>query len=110
MGGAGAGVGDQPLEAVEVQLAGPQLEQVARRPGHQQLAGSPLRPLGQQAPQPQDVVLQGGAGAWRRGLVPQVVDQLLGRHDLVGVQQQGRQQRPLQGRADRHRPAVGPHL
>jgi hypothetical protein len=49
-------------------------------------------------------------GAWRRGLVPQVVDQLLGRHGLVGVQQQGRQQRPLHRRADRHRSAVGPHL
>ena len=92
--GRACGLGEEPLEAVQVELvpADPQL--VARRPGHEDAVPSPPRPArapAAAAPPPSTAPSpRPGPGAG-----PQLLDQPVAGDRLAGVQQQHRQQRPL---------------
>ena len=80
-------LGGQRLEALEVELPGPHAQLVALSSRHQ-YAVSAERPA-----QARDVDLDalGGRGVWASA--PQIVDQAIARHGLVGVQKQNREQR-----------------
>jgi hypothetical protein len=56
--------------------------------------------------QTREVHLQRLAARLRRSLLPEGVDQAVGGDDLVRVQEQDREQRPLLGAADVHLPPV----
>jgi len=62
------------------------------------------------APQLRDVRLQGVRGGLRRVLSPQLVDQAIGGYDLVGPDEQERQQGSPFGSSERKWPTVGPHF
>ena len=79
---------DQLLEPIDVELARLDREQVAAG-----LAEQPAR--AELLSQPVDVGIERFGDAWRRVLSPQRLDQFTSRNDLVCVQQQHRQQRPL---------------
>ena len=78
-------LGRQPLEAREVEALGIDPQDVAGRLGHDRLRADRL-------PQPRDVVLQRRSGRLRRLRSPHLVDQPVGGDELVGVQQQERQE------------------
>ena len=78
-------LGGQPLEARQVELLRVDPQDVSGRLGDDQLRTDRLS-------QPRDVVLQRGAGGLRWGRPPDLVDQPVGRDDLVRVQQQVREQ------------------
>jgi hypothetical protein len=59
--------------------------------------------------QSRDMRLQGSRRGRRRPLAPQTINQPVSRHDLIAVQQQDRQQRPLL-LAQRDRPVTVPNL
>ncbi len=92
------GVGDRALEARQVQLVVPNLEQVAGRARVQ-------TGLRKRLPQLRDLYLHHLLRRLRDALAPQGVDDLVAAHAAVGVKQQDRQQRALlpcrdgQGRA-----------
>ena len=84
----------QPLEAIEVQLVGHDLEHVAGRPPRYATVSERLA-------QPRDVVVERvGGGRWR-ALSPDAVDQPVARDGGVRVQQQDREERALLGPAQR---------
>jgi hypothetical protein len=56
------------------------------------------------------MVVQGSRGVSRRPLAPKVVDQPLGAYDLVGVQQEQRQECPAFRARDLDRPFAVEHL
>ena len=86
----------EPLEAARVDRVRRDAEHVAGRTG--------LEELGAEHPaQPRDAVLDVGRRRARRRIAPQLLDQRVDRDDLVGVDQQERQQRPLLGAAERQR-------
>ena len=89
----------QALASVEVELARLHVEQVAIRLGHQ-----PGGALSKSLAQPRHLDLE--ALPWRGGrvLAPELVDQLVGRDGLVGMDQQDREQRTLPAVDDRDRP------
>jgi hypothetical protein len=89
----------QPLEQREVQLVALHVEHVAGRARGQ--------PLGAElAPQAHDVALDALGHGGRRRLSPQVGDQPVGRDDLVGAQQQDRQQGALLDASEHERPVL----
>ena len=93
----------QVLEAVEIELAEADAQDVAGRARDENaLVASPA----ERRAQARDVDLQRVGGARRRPLAPQLVDQRIRRDDLVGAQQQDRQQRTLLATAERHLHAV----
>jgi hypothetical protein len=87
---------DERFEAVEVQLPGLYREHISRRLGAK-------NPRGQDAAQVRDMHLQRLAGRLRRAIAPQLVDEAVGRDDLVAMQEQDRQEPPLLGRAEANR-------
>ena len=92
-----ASLGEQPLEAAQVDLVGEGAEQVARRPRHQP-------PLGQRPPQPRHGRLERVGRARRGVLPPQLQQDPLAGHDLVGVQHQQGEHGPLAGSPVRDQP------
>ena len=64
----------------------------------------------ERAAQSADVGLERVGGARRRPLAPQRVDQRVGRNDLVGVQEQERQQSSWFRTANRQWLSATPHL
>jgi hypothetical protein len=93
-----AGRSDPLLEAVDVQLAGLDQEHVAGDPGTHGVTGSTA---GQRRAEPGHVGPQRSHGGRRRPIVPQPVDQVIDRHHLAGVHDQGRQQPALLAAAER---------
>ena len=88
---------------MQVELLWVELQDVPRRACDQHRTGRTER-LAQLG----DAHLQRRAARIRRLLAPQVVDEPVGRHDLVNAQQQNREQRALLGARQRHqRVAVG---
>jgi hypothetical protein len=88
---------EEPLEALEVELPLADPQPVAGR-----LRLDPLP--AEQLAQLRDVDLQSFPTCFRRLLLPQRIDQPVGRDDLVRVQEQNRQQRPLLGATNVDRP------
>jgi hypothetical protein len=97
------GLGDEPLEAREVELGRIDPQDIARGARHQPVVAELLA-------QPRDVFLDALGDRRRRRRPPQLVDQPLRRDYLVGVQQQHRQQRPLLAPAQRQPAIVLDHL
>lgn len=94
--------GGEVLEALEVELARFDSDRIA--------GGMALDAIAEHLAQPVDLVLQGGLWQLRRPRGPQPVDETLGRNDLVGVQEQQREKRPLTRAAQRQRPPFLEHL
>jgi hypothetical protein len=88
-------LGEQLLEAVEVQRTRRQLEPVPCRAGHEKVATWRRHVLpGLQRPAKfRHVALDDVARSRRRSFPPELVDQPIRRHHLIGVQEQDRQQR-----------------
>ena len=82
-----ARLAESPLEDRSIELLGADAEHVAGRPRDQRIP--------EPTPQLGNGVVQGGVGGLRRGACPQLVDQALGRYDLVRPHQQGREECPL---------------
>jgi hypothetical protein len=81
-------VRDQRFEAARVDRVRLDAEQVAGRAGDDQA-------VAERAAELRDGVLEHLRRGRRRPLAPEPVDQPIARHDLVGVQQEQREQRPL---------------
>ena len=88
-------LGQQPLEAVQVELAGLDVHEVAGRAREEDRVGA------ERLAQPRHVDLDGVARRRRRVLGPQLLDQAIAGDDPVGLQQQDRQQRALLRAAER---------
>ncbi len=90
----------QVLEALEIELAEADTQEVAGRARDENaLVASALPECRAQA---RDVDLQRVGGARRRPLAPQLVDQRIRRDDLVGAKEEDRKQRALLATAERH--------
>ena len=97
-------VGEELLEAVHVELARLDADEVAGRARHDPVGAERL-------PERVHVHLERTAGARWRCLAPDAVDQPVGRHGLVRVEQEERQKRARARSAERDRRAVVPgHL
>ena len=103
LGGGTARLGHELLEAGEVQLGRIDVQNVARRASHEPVVPDRLS-------QPGDVDLNGLGGRERRRGAPQRIDQTIGRHHLVRVQQQHGQDRTLLRAAQGERALVPRHL
>ncbi len=93
---------DQPLEAVEIERLG--LDPGAY-PGERVISrvlGSALRS--------RETFTRSGGAVLRRVLAPQLVDQPVGGNDLVGMQEEHREQRPRFATAEGELDAFVPHL
>jgi hypothetical protein len=91
------------FEAVEVELARSDSDQIAGRPAQQ--------PIGaQQAPKPRDVAVERLRRAGRRLVAPESRDQPVARDRLVGAEQEHREQAALLGPAERKGRAVPARL
>ena len=88
-------LGQQPLEAVQVELAGLDVHEVAGRAREEDRVGA------ERLAQPRHVDLERVARRRRRVLGPQLLDQAVAGDDPVGLQQQDRQQRALLRAAER---------
>ena len=96
-------LGEQPLEAMQVELVVVDPEQVAGRPR--------LEPVvAQQPPQLGDLAVERGQRRRRRRLTPQRVDERVLRDDLVRPQQQHPEQRTAAAAAEGQNAAVVRHL
>ena len=93
---------DEPLEAVDVELAVVHPQEVARRTRDDAIGAERL-------PQRVYVHLQRARAARRRLLAPDPVDQAVDRDDLVRVEQEQRQESPRSRAAERHGRAVVAH-
>ena len=93
----------QRLEAIAVQLPGIDPQPVAGRLREQAL-------LPQHLAQARDLVRERMARGLGRLIAPQLLEQLLARHDAVGIQQQDGEQRALPRAADREQATVLAHL
>ena len=91
-----AGVRDESLEFVDVELAGLDAQQIAARLASQTV-------LAEELPQPVEVCVERLSGAPRWPLPPERINEVIARDDLVAVQQQHRQQRPLLSPPERDR-------
>ena len=80
-----ASIAEQLLEAGKIELRGLDLEEIAGRPRDEPA-------LAQLLSQPRDVYLDALGRRRRRLVPPELVDQAVGRHDLVRVQEQQREQ------------------
>jgi hypothetical protein len=96
------GLSDEVLEAVEVELSGIDADRIA--------GCAACNPVAEYLAQPQDVVLQSGLRQLRAACRPQLVDQAVGRDDLVGVQEQQGQERTLPRAAECQGPPLFEHL
>ena len=89
-----ARVGDQPLEPGEVDALRVDGQDVAGRSRHDALGAQCLAQRG-------DAVAERGRGRRGRRVAPELVEQPVGRDDLVDAEEQHRQQRPLFVAAER---------
>ena len=94
----------QALEAVEVELVGLNPQAVSGSLSEKALISA--RGGCEPAPQARDVDLDHLRRALRRRLVPEQINQPVGRDALVSVQEQKRQEGPLLARPQRKRPPV----
>jgi hypothetical protein len=97
---------DQPFEAKNVDRVRWSVQGVPGCPGLDE-----RRPVavGESLAEVRHIELNGVFGSARRGLAPNLLDDLVDRHDLVGVKQQNRQHGALLGRAQFDRPGFGFH-
>ncbi len=93
------GLAHEVLEPGQVELRALDAQQVARLARDEP-------PVAHRTPQPRHVDLDALRDRRRRRLAPDLVDQPVGRDDLVGVQQQDREQGTLARAAERQRAAV----
>ena len=98
-----APLGEEALEPADIDLVGDGPEQVAGRPGDQP-------PLRQGPAQPRHRRLEGVGRARGRVLAPQLHEDALAGHDLVGVQHQQGEHGPLAGSPVRDRPPAVRYL
>jgi hypothetical protein len=96
-----AALGDELLEAVQVDLVRAELQRVAGPLRHDRLAAFPER-----LPELRDADLQRGQPRLRLLVAPQLFEQAAARDRLVGVQEEDRQQRALLRAVDRHGPST----
>ena len=102
---------DRRFEAVEVELPRSDVEDVPGRPRDEHAALAARRPLGlDQLAQLRDVAVQCRDGGARRLVAPQLVDEAIGGHDLIGLEQQECEQAALLETAERKRAAFAPDL
>jgi hypothetical protein len=94
---------DQPLEALRIEVAGVDLDQVAGRPRDDRLAAEGLAKL-------RDVYLERRRGGLGRGPAPKLVDQTAAGNDLVRVQQENSEQLARFRACDGNLPAAHAHL
>ena len=90
--------GEQRLEALQVQLGWPDAQEVSRRLGHkgpERLVLCPVRL--EQLAECRDIALDSRLRLARRLALPQLLDQDIGRHEPIGVQEQERQNGALLG-------------
>ncbi len=99
----GAALGRQPLEAVDVELIGAQLERVTA-------AASDERALAERLPQPRDVDLHRLRRGFRLALAPELVDDAIDRDDLAAMNEQDREHRALPGATERHLSPFGKYV
>ena len=85
---------------MQVELSGREPEQVARRARDDQSVLAIARPRLEQPPQVRHIGLKHICCGVGRPLAPQLVDQPLGRNNLVGVQDENQEQSALLGGAD----------
>ena len=98
---------DQSFEADRIHVDPLDVQHVARPARDQDAARLPCRPSGlDHTPQVLHVGLQRGCRAGRRIAPPEVVDQPISRHDLVGVNHEIGQQSRLPGRPEHHTASV----
>ena len=97
------GVRQKRLEAGGVQVAGSHPQEVAGGPGHHDVVG-PATP--QRLPEPGE----GGEGPVGRLALPEVVNEALGGHDLVGGEEEPSQQDPFSASPDGDRATRTDHL
>ena len=93
----------QVLEAMEIEGVRLDPEDVARRPRRQHVGEKRLA-------EARDVDAQRAGGDRGRVLAPELVDQLVAGHDLVGVQEEHGQERARLGAAERYLAAFVPRL
>jgi hypothetical protein len=84
---------EQDLEAVQVELAVRDVQQVAGCAGDEQRVAAAVR--AERLAQPRDMDLEGVVRGRRRIVGPQLLDQAVAGDDAIGLQQEDRQQRPL---------------
>lgn len=99
----GASLGEQPLEPGAVEIAWVELEHVPRR-------ASADEPVTERFAERRHVDLQELASRLGRPSFPELLDEGVRRHDLVGAQEEERQQRPVLRGADRDLAVVPRHL
>ena len=92
--------GDERVEAAHVDVALDEVAGLARLD----------RAFSECLAQARDVDLQRRGRGRRRLVTPELVDQVLRRHDSTGVQREHGEERALLAPADGDRPAVDPHL
>ena len=97
---------EQPLETCPVELVGCDPDLIAAPARHDHAVGAGGITTVERLAKPRDVHLQALGSAGGRVLAPQLVDQSVGRNDLVGVQQQDRQHRALLARERKLTPCV----
>jgi hypothetical protein len=98
-----AGPRDQPLEALEVELAGLDRDPVA--------GAVRLDPVGaDRLPEAVDVDLQRGRGRCGRLVAPECIDERVAGDDLAGAEEEGREQRALLRRSQRDVTPIGERL
>ena len=91
------------LETLGVELVGFDPDRVPGRPGRDPVPAQPSPEVG-------DVHLKRLLGGVRRALLPQGVDQPVPRHDLIGMEEQHGEERPLLRAAEIERLPAGDHL
>ena len=102
---------DEPLEPVEIERVGLDADRVARRRRHDDVVrGALLVTRLEQSSQLHDVDLKRRLRGRRDVLAPQVVDQTVGGHHPVGIEQQDREERPRFRRTQRKRSASTTNL
>ena len=92
-------LGHQPLETIQVDGVRLDVDEIALWPRLDALRAQALSQLGH-------VYLKGGASRLRRIAVPELVDQAVPRHDLVGAEEEGREQRTLLGASKVDAPVI----
>ena len=86
---------------MQIELARLETEAVPRRLRHEPPVPETLAEL-------RDCVLENLGSSWRRPFAPELVDQTVGRHEFVGMQEQVGEERPLLPTVERDRATVPP--
>ena len=91
----GTGFGDEPLEAIAVELSRLEAKQITRRPREDQLVVGAFQARLEQSPQVRHVRLDHVGRRLRPPLAPDVLDQARAGNDLVCTQEQAQEERAL---------------